>query len=136
MLDGKTVVKTQENNETSKNGLGNHGSERHHPQPAHPAATIGSPNPNGEEQSENKNQTGNFAMAVFISNTANHGRQQRAVGKRPVGHRERGIIRSHQRTGDKQQERTASRERSEVMESAIVKLRHLGKVRDYHRGTV
>jgi len=85
----------------------------------HPGTRFPAPRPDGENDGENADESGDHAMAVLVHDSADHGRPQRTVGKRPIGDGQASVIAGDEGARDQQQKCASGREDGEAVKSAI-----------------
>lgn len=105
--------------DAAENGLRDDQTERAPGEVAEPAAGFTLLGPDGENDGEDADEAGDHAMAVLVKNSADHGRKERAVRKRPVRNGEAGFVAGDQRARDDEKKRAARGENGEAVKIAI-----------------
>src|ERR1700730_366535 len=95
-----------------------------HSEPSQPAALIFGPHPNSQNDGQKPQNSGNYAMRMFVTDAAHHRGRERAVGKRPIWNGERGLVGSNQSAGYKKKDGPADHKNSKPMDRRMVSGRH------------
>src|SRR6266478_639136 len=114
--------KKEEHGDSAQNALCDHGAQSGNSQNSYPAAAIGSPCPDCENNGEQTYKFRHHAMAVLESNAAYHVRHlvERTERSRPIGNGETRIVAGDQGSGNDEHKRGRSREYSETVQRTIV----------------
>ena len=96
-----------ENTDSAKHCLGDHESKGCPTQTLRKRTLFGPREPNGKDQRENGNKSGEYAMRVFVANTSHERGDDPVVGERPIGNGIRSVIAGDERTGNEKQDRAA-----------------------------
>ena len=113
----------EEHRDPAQNSLRDDQAQRGQAEIFHPAARIGAPGPDREDDAEKSHKLGNHAMGVLKFYAADQMRDlvERTERSRPIGDGEAGIIAGHQRAGNDEKKGHHRRKDGEAMVGPVVR---------------
>ncbi len=105
--------------EAAEERLSNHEQERANAKDPDPLARFTKPNPHGEDERKNRDGASDKAVAPLPADTTDHRRECGAIGERPRGNRQAGLIAGDEGTRDNEKKSATRGENGETMKIAI-----------------
>ena len=113
MRHGDRRGKEEFHRQAAENPLRDDGPERDPAQKPDPPPRLAPGEPHREDDRQDPDGRRDHAVAVLVTDAADHRRHQAAVGERPIGHRQPRLGGGHETTGEDQAERGYGRQNRE-----------------------